>query len=115
MFEHMEIVESIYEGVVENSYKKPTQEDSDRAGIRRNKRGESALSKTHPATGYSAENGKKRYVDCLTSESKTCLIHGPGHSSYECNVLGDFGANYAKGKTTKDHRNLPPAGLIRFN
>ena len=32
MFERTEIAESIYEGVVEPSYKKPTWEDSNRAG-----------------------------------------------------------------------------------
>ena len=38
---------------------------------------------------------------------KTCLIHGPGHSSDECKVLGDFDHEYAKGKLTKDHGNNP--------
>ena len=32
MFERTEIAESIYEGVVEPSYKKPTSEESNRAG-----------------------------------------------------------------------------------
>ena len=39
MFERMEIVESIYKGVVEPSYKKPTQADSKCAGHSSNNRG----------------------------------------------------------------------------
>ena len=39
MFEHMDISESIYEGVVESSFKKPTRADANRAGHNRHKRG----------------------------------------------------------------------------
>ena len=42
MFEHMEIEESIYEGVVEPSYKKPTREDTNRSGPTNKMRGQSA-------------------------------------------------------------------------
>ena len=42
MFECMEIDESIYEGVVGPSYKKPNRADANRAGHSRHKRGESA-------------------------------------------------------------------------
>ena len=42
-----------------------------------------------------------------TVESKTCLIHGPGNSSDECKVLGEFGDKYAKGKPKKDYGNRP--------
>ena len=38
MFEQKEIAESIYEGVAEPSYKKPTRIDSNRAGHSSNKR-----------------------------------------------------------------------------
>ena len=38
MFEHMEIEEYIYEGVVEHSYKKPTRAGSNRAGHSRKMR-----------------------------------------------------------------------------
>ena len=48
MFGHMDIVEYIHKGVVEPSYKIPTWADSNFAGISRNKRGESASSKTRP-------------------------------------------------------------------
>ena len=40
MFESMEIAESIYEGVVEPSYIKPTREHANRADIGRKMRGE---------------------------------------------------------------------------
>ena len=40
----MEIIESIYEGVVEHSYKKNTREDANCAGISRKMRVESTLS-----------------------------------------------------------------------
>ena len=43
MFERMEIAESIYEGVVEPSYKKRTRENSNRASHSRKTRGEFAL------------------------------------------------------------------------
>ena len=42
MFECMEIVKSIYEGVVEPSYKKPTCSDVNRSGNSMNNRGGSA-------------------------------------------------------------------------
>ena len=52
---------------------------------------------------------RKRYVDHPRDISKgTSLIHGPGHSSDECKVLGDFDYKYSKsgllstaGMTTK--------------
>ena len=43
MFECMESNESIYEGLVEPSYKIPTQEDANRAGHNTHNEGESAL------------------------------------------------------------------------
>ena len=59
----MEIVESIYEGVVEPSYKKPTRLDTNLAVHSRNKRGESASSKAHLTVGESTGKRQKRYVD----------------------------------------------------
>ena len=50
----------------------------------------------------SAGKCRKRYVDNPKDISKlTCTIHGPGHSSDECKVLGDFVTNYAKDGRTK--------------
>ena len=59
MFECMEITESIYEGVVEPSYKKLTQTYSNRAGHISQKRGEAASSWTIPKKG---ESSGKRIV-----------------------------------------------------
>ena len=59
MFERMEISESIYEGVVEPSYKKSTQEDDNRAGHIRNNIREAASSKTRPMMGESVGKRQK--------------------------------------------------------
>ena len=79
--------EYIYEGVVEPSYKKSTGPDSNRAGRIRKNRGETTSSQTHYAMIERSVKRRKRFVDSLSVKSKTCLIHGPGHSSYECKVL----------------------------
>ena len=51
---------------------------------------------------------RKRYLDHPKDRYKlTYLIHGPGNSSYECNVLGDFGFKYSKIRPTKDYRQEP--------
>ena len=58
----------------------------------------------------SESDGKcgKRYVNHSKDRSKlTCVIHGPGNSSDECKVLGDFGYKYSKRITTKNHRQEP--------
>ena len=89
----MEIAELIYGGVVEPSYFKITaREDANRASHIRLKRLESASSQTHSVMGESTNKRIKWYVDLLSGEFKICIIHGPGHSSDECKVLGDFGA-----------------------
>ena len=79
----MEITESIYEGVVEPSYQKPTREHANRADHNRKKRGESASSHTHYAMRENAGKQKKRYVDRPLGESKTCLINFPSYYSDE--------------------------------
>ena len=53
-FERMEIVESIYEGVVQTSNKKFTRSDTNRAVHNRKTREESASSKTYSETSKSA-------------------------------------------------------------
>ena len=60
-----------------------------------------------PTKGESAGKHRNRHVDIPTGKSKTCIIHGPGHSSEECKVLGDFGTNHAKSRPTKDCGNIP--------
>ena len=81
MFEHMEIAECIYEGVVEPSYKKPTFADANRDGNSRHNRGEVASSWTLPEKGESADKHRKRHVDIPTGKLKKCLIHVPRNSS----------------------------------
>ena len=108
MFELMEISESIYEGVVENSCKKPTREDANCAGIIRKMIVEATLSNTY--SGVSRFSGKriKIYVDHTKDRSKiTCLIHVPVHLSCGFKVLGDFGSKYYKSIPTKNHRQGP--------
>ena len=57
----------------------------------------------------SSDNHRKTYVDYSAGMSKTCLIHGPGNSSDECKILGDFGCKYVKSIPTKDrgHDTVP--------
>ena len=107
MFECMEISKSIYEGEVEPSYKKPTREDANRAVHSRQNTGEDASSWNLPKKGDISGNSKKRHLDIPTGKSKICLIHGPGYSSEECKVLGDFGTKYAKSRPTKGHSSSP--------
>ena len=59
----METAESIYEGVVEPSYKKSTRADSNRAGHSRQILGEAAPSKTYSEMIKISDKGKQRYVD----------------------------------------------------
>ena len=63
MFERIEIVESIYEGVVTPSYKKITRAEANRTGISIKKIGEAASSNSHPATDGSTGKHRKRCVD----------------------------------------------------
>ena len=58
MLEQMDTAESIYEGVAEPSYLKPTREYANRYGYIRNKRIEAALSQTHAVMEESS--GKRR-------------------------------------------------------
>ena len=102
MFERMEITESIYEGVVELSYKKPPRAYSNRAGISRQKIGEVASSWTRPDKGEGADKYRKRHVDIPTGKSKTCLIHGPRHCLEKCKFLGDFRTKYTNRRPTND-------------
>ena len=62
MFEHMKKLDSIYEGVLETSYKKYTMEDSTRNGHSRQKRGEVASSHSYSETSESSGKIRKRCV-----------------------------------------------------
>ena len=51
---------------------------------------------------------KQNYIDCPRDQSKlTCLIHGPGNLSDEWKLLNDFGTEYSKVRTFKDHSQEP--------
>ena len=71
------------------------------------------MSNTHPATDEITDKRRKRYVNCYRSKSKTCMIHGVGHSSGECKVLDEFGTMYAATQPTKYHgRNPVPSKIF---
>ena len=113
MFERMEIAESIYEGVEEPFYKKPTRADTNLSGHNRHKRVEAALSWTRPKKGVIAGKHKKLHVDSLSGKSKTCLIHVPRHYSEEFRVLGYFETKFANSIPTKNRGSNPvPRGEI---
>ena len=60
---------------------------------------------TYSKMSESAEKCRKMYVYHPKDRQKlNCIIHGPGHSSDECKVLGDSGSKYAKGRPTKYRR-----------
>ena len=58
--------------------------------------------------GKRADKHNKRCADHPRDGSKlTCLIYGPGRSSYECKVLNDFGAKYSKYRHFKESSQEP--------
>ena len=80
--------------------------DTNRDGNIRQNRGEAASSHTHPTMVESSGKRRKRYVDFLLGESKSCFIHVPMYSSDKCKVMGNFDSNFVKVDHTKDHRNI---------
>ena len=115
MFEYMEIEDSIYEGVLESSYKITTRINANCDSISSNTIGESASSNTYSEMSKSAKKHIKSYVDHLEDRlTLNFLIHVPGHSSDECKVLGGFGSKYSKIRLTKDH-GQEPATNKKFN
>ena len=88
--------------------KTPTRTYVKRAIISSKTRGEATSSTTHSNTSESSGKRRKRFVDNPKDISKlTCLIYSPGHYSDKCKVLDDFGAKYAKDRTTKNHTHDP--------
>ena len=115
MFERMEIQESIYEGIMEPSHKKPTRADANCAGLSRKMIGESALSNIYPETSESPGKHRKWYVYNPKYILKlSCLIHGSRYSSYEYKFFKDFGTKYDKVSPTKDRSQEPATNKI-FN
>ena len=88
MFDHMEIVESIYEG---GSPSKNTQQaESNHASLERKKKGEAPPLPSNPKkgrTGKRKRNDAGHTRDAPTGTKNTCLLHGPGHSLEDCKVL----------------------------
>ena len=73
------------------------------------------MSNTYSEMSESADNRRKIYVYYPKGKYKpTCLIHGPGHSSDECKVLGGLGSKYSKIRLTKDHGQEPETNK-KFN
>ena len=66
MFERMEIAESIYEGVLEISYKQSTGTYANRFANTRKQIGEAALSNTYSKMSESTIKYRKLYVDYQT-------------------------------------------------
>ena len=81
VFECMETAECIYEGAVEPSYKKPTREYANLAGLISKMRVEATSETTYSDMSESSVKHRKFYVDHPRDISKlTFLIHGPVHS-----------------------------------
>ena len=80
MFERMEIVESIYEDVVEPYYKSPTKSDANCAGIRSQTIWEVASSNTNSKVSKSAGMRRKSYAEHYKDILQlSCLIYDPGY------------------------------------
>ena len=95
-------------------HKKATSADSKCAGLSRKMIGEASSSTTYSDINESASKRRKRCVDHPKDISKLiCLICGPGNSSNECKILGDFVTSYAKVGTNKDCSH-DPATKERF-
>ena len=107
MFDRMEIFESIYEVVVEPSYKKSYPGRHQPFWSQQAKDMRIRLVVDSPQEGWERWQAHKQRVDITTGKSKTCLIHCPGNSSEECKVLGDFGTKYANVRPTKDRGSIP--------
>ena len=108
MFDRMEMAESIYEGVVEPSYKNSTRTDSNRADHSRKIREEATSSNTYSNMSNIAYKRRKMYVDHPKDRSKpTCIVNGPVNSSDECKILGDYGYKYSKSSPTKERWHEP--------
>ena len=82
MFERMEIVEVIYEGGATSKNNSRAESDPTISG--RKKKGGASASPSNPEQG---RNGKRKRSNAVhpsgepTGANKTCLLHGPGHSS----------------------------------
>ena len=79
-------------------------------------RGEAASSTNYSEMIESSGKRRKGCVDHPKDRSKpTCLAHGPGHSSYGCNALGEFVSKHSKSRPTKDRGHDPVDKLLNRN
>ena len=83
----MEIAEKIYEG--ENTSKIPTRAYANRASRGSKRKGVEAASPTNPKMGRAGKRKTRNVAHLIDRPTggKTCLFHGPGHSTEECKVL----------------------------
>ena len=85
MFEHMEIAETVYEGGTPSKITK-LRTDVSRDNYGRKSKGGKAAFPTNPEKGCAGKR-KKHYAGhprYWSTVDKTCLVHGPGHSTEEC-------------------------------
>ena len=102
-FEQLEIAEKFYGGG------KPSQTPTrayakDGGHVSKLKGGEDALP-TNPKKGRSGKRKTKNAghpSDALTGDKKTCMLHGPGHSSEQCKVINIYSKKYAAQQTHKN-------------
>ena len=88
MFERMDISEQVYKGGTPS--KTPTREESNRDGHVRKWEGGETASSTNRDKGRTRKRKTKhsgRLSGALTGAKKTCILHGPGHSSEACKLI----------------------------
>ena len=112
MFEHMKIVETIYQGIVECFYKNITQAYANCAHHNSKRSVVAAPLNSYCEMISHAAKCKKRYKDHLSKISKpTCLIYDNGHYSECCKVLKYFGTQDGKIRPSEESGHEPQ--LIR--
>ena len=102
IFKIMEVAEKIYE--VRNTYKNlPRAYANCASHVRKIKWGESAPH-TIPETVCTDKRKTRNtgHPNNRPTGGKTCLLHGPGHSTEECKVLRDQSAKYAAQRPHKE-------------
>ena len=105
--ERMEIVKAIYKGGAPSKNTQRAEANRDSSG-RKEKGGASAS----PSKPDQVHSGKRKRSNTghpsnePTGANKTCLIHGPGHSSEECKILQEYIESLLAQHTYKDKQAL---------
>ena len=101
IFKNMEITKQVYEGVTPS--KTTIRVDTKCASHRRKQKGGEPASPTNPEKGCAGKRKKKHagHTSNRPTGEKTCLLHGPGHSSEECRVLKYYSKKYAAQRPNK--------------